>query len=123
MKLCVHVILGLFILLALAVYTRSPSAYEALKGFNILVFHLSKNSLVVIWKHLGIFRKGCHNPIDDYQTLIQTKKEWLPLGGGVLICDKVMVAMKISWNSRNEQGRRNKGDRGGSSPPTLETGG
>ena len=90
-------------------YTRSPAAYEALKGFDILKLPSVSSLKAFTGSNLeapGDIQKRLSQSYDDYQTLIQTKKEQggkLPLGDGVLIFDEVKVAMKISWNSRNEE--------------------
>ena len=89
-------------------YTHSPAAYEALKGFDILKLPSVSSLKAFTGSNLeapGDIQKRLSQSYDDYQTLIQTKKEQggkLPLGDGVLIFDEVKVAMKISWNSRNE---------------------
>lgn len=94
---------------ALAVYTRSPTAYEALKGFNILNLP-SVLSLKAFTgsnlEGLGDIQKHLSELYKDYQVLIKQKKAQgarPPLGEGVLIFDEVKVAMKVSWNSRNEE--------------------
>ena len=94
---------------ALAVYTRSPAAYETLKGVDILKLPNVSSLKAFTGSNLeapGDIQKRLSQSYDDYQTLIQTKKEQggkLPIGEGALIFDEVKVAMKVSWNSRNEE--------------------
>ena len=91
---------------ALAVYTRSPAAYEALKGFNILNLPSVSSLKAFTGSNLegpGDIQKRLS---EDYQSLMEQKKTQgarPPLGEGVLIFDEVKVAMKVSWNSRNEE--------------------
>ncbi|XP_044171448.1 uncharacterized protein LOC114975022 isoform X1 [Acropora millepora] len=95
--------------MALAVFCRSPAAYEALSGFSILKLP-SQESL----KHLrsGYFQadgpnwENLEESAEDYKSLKEEKRNnglKEPLGWGVLICDEVKVAAKIQWNSRNNE--------------------
>ena len=94
---------------ALAVYTRSPAAYEALKGFNILKFPSVSSIKAFTGSNLerpGDIQKRLSESYKQYQAMVEQKKsEGMkpPLGEGVLIFDEVKVAMKVSWNSRNEE--------------------
>ena len=95
--------------LALAVYTRSPAAYDALKGFNILKLPSVSSLKAFTGSNLegpGDIQKRLSESHTEYQTLISTRKaegKKPPLGEGVIIFDEVKVAMKVSWNSRNEE--------------------
>lgn len=54
----------------------------------------------------GEIQKRLSESYAQYQLLVEQKKAQgmkPPLGEGVLIFDEVKVAMKVSWNSRNEE--------------------
>ena len=94
--------------IALAVFTRSPSAYEALKSFNIL--QLPSRS--TLQSYTGAF---LHNPganstciADQVAQYVvncqQRQKEGKPesKSDGVLIFDEVKVVNRLMWNSRSQ---------------------
>lgn len=95
--------------IALAVYSRSPAAYEALKSFQIL----QQPSRSTLQSYTGAF---LHDPgansscLDDqvaqYVLFCQKlrgegKKE--SKKDGVLIFDEVKVISRLMWNSRNQR--------------------
>ena len=95
-------------MVALAIYTRSPAAYEALKGFDIL--QLPSRSL--LQSYTGAF---LHDPgtskkcIDDqyaqyvlFKSECQRQGKHVPQSDGVLVFDEVKVACQLMWNSRNQ---------------------
>ena len=90
-------------------YTRSPSAYEALKGFNILNLPSVSSLKAFTGSNLedpGDIQKRLSESYKDYQALVEQRKTQgmrPPLWEGVLIFDEVKVAMKVSWKSRNEE--------------------
>ena len=98
-----------FFPLALAVYTCSPAAYEALKGFNILKTPSILSLKAFTGSNLegpGDIQKCLSELYKEYQVLVEQKKEQgarPPLREGVLIFDEVKVAMKVSWNSQNQE--------------------
>ena len=96
------------ILLALAVFVRSPSAYEALKSFSILQLP----SRVTLQAYTGAF---LHDPGASSQSIIQQAKMYKsfqaekvrqhqhePKADGALIFDEVKVVSSLLWNSRNQ---------------------
>ena len=93
---------------ALAVFTRSTAAYEALQGFGILNLP-SVRSL----KHITsayIEKPGrCEGSIQyqkeryDALKLEKAKEATPPIGEGILIFDEVKVISKVLWNSRSEE--------------------
>ena len=95
---------------ALAVYTRSPSAYEALKSFQLLqlpcvrtlkdYIHSNQEEAGSIQQRLKI----CH---DEYDRMVNAQKQLnsktIAFCEGVLILDEVKVGLNVQWNSRNEE--------------------
>ena len=95
--------------LALAIYTRSPAAYEALKEFDILKLP----SKATLQSYSGSF---IHEPgasarciSDQVSRYLVFKEECRrlgkqePKGDGALIFDEVKVACQLMWNSRSHQ--------------------
>ena len=89
-------------------YTRSPAAYEALKGFDVLKLPSVSSLKAFTGSNLeapGDIQKRLSESYTDYQAMIEQKKAQglkTPLGEGVVIFDEVKVASKVSWNSRDE---------------------
>ena len=95
-------------LLALAIFVRSPSAYEALKSFNILqlpsrstlqsytgaFLHEAGASLDTIAKQTEMYRA--------YISTCEREGKSVPQSDGVLIFDEVKVITGLIWNSRNQ---------------------
>ena len=97
------------ILLALAVFVRSPSAYEALKSFNILQLP----SRATLQSYTGAF---LHEPGASSQSIARQAKVYKsfqaeevkqgkhePTSDGALIFDEVKVVSSLLWNSRNQK--------------------
>lgn len=97
-----------FFYAALAIFTRSPAAYEALKSFDVL--QLPSRSL--LQSYTGAF---LHNPgtnskciADQVAQYVLFKAECEKLGkhspksDGVLVFDEVKVACQLMWNSRSQ---------------------
>ena len=95
--------------LALAVYTRSPAAYEALKGFGIL--SLPAKSTLQAYSGAFIHAPGASAACiaDQVSRYVVYKEECRklgkqePKGDGALIFDEVKVACQLMWNSRNNR--------------------
>ena len=94
---------------ALAVYSRSRAAYEALKSFKLLQLP-SKSTLQA---YTGAFM---HEPGTSYQCIADQVAQFvvfkaesvkqckrMPQGDGVIIFDEVKVACQLMWNSRNHK--------------------
>ena len=94
---------------ALAIYTRSPAAYEALKDFDILKLP----SKATLQSYTGAF---IHEPgasarciSDQVSCYLAFNEESRKLGkqeskgDGALIFDEVKVACQLVWNSRSHQ--------------------
>jgi hypothetical protein len=94
--------------MALAVFVRSPAAYEALKGFNVLQLP----SRFTLQSYTGAFlhSHGANSSsiVDQVAQFVlfcqQNKKEGKPesLKEGVLIFDEVKVISRLMWNSRSQ---------------------
>ena len=95
---------------AMAIYTRSPAAYEALSSFHILqlpgpntlrsYIRSTRNTEVAgeCEKRLASERKKY-----DARILEHGEKVNPPLSKGVVIFDEVKVAAKLHWNSQNNE--------------------
>lgn len=95
--------------MALAVYCRSPAAYEALSSFNILQLPSTaslKTYRSVFHQKEGPNWNNLKESSTDYQGL---KDEYIksnrraPKSYGVLIGDEVKVVTKIQWNSKSNE--------------------
>ena len=93
----------------MAIYIRSPAAYQTLQSFGILKLP-SKSTLQ---SYLGAF---IHEPgastaciTDQVSHFVAYKSETVrlgkqePKGDGALIFDEVKVACQLMWNSRSNQ--------------------
>ena len=96
---------------ALAVFSRSHAAYEALKTFNIL--NLPSVSTL---KTYTCMRSNREEPGPIYHRLAEEKKKYdelksfkkkmdmpEPLGEGALIFDEVNVSASIYWNAKSNK--------------------
>lgn len=92
--------------MAPAVFCRSPAAYEALAGFDILQLP-SVDSLRQL--RSGYFQtdgpnwENLEEAAQDYKSLREEKRVQgllQPQGWGALIGDEVKVVTKIQWNSK-----------------------
>ena len=93
---------------ALAIYVRSPSAYEAIKQFNIL--KLPAN--LILQSYTGTL---IHNPGASASCIAKLVSRYLvykecrqlgkqePQADGAVIFDKVKVACQLVWHSRIHQ--------------------
>ena len=98
----------LFGFLALAVYVRSPAAYEALKSFGVLqlpcratlqsytgaFLHEPGANSICIEAQVAQFLLHCQKRVSE------GKKE--SVKNGVLIFDEVKVINRLMWNSRSQ---------------------
>ncbi len=95
-------------LIALAVFTRSPAAYESLKSFNIL--QLPSKSTLQAYTGAFLHSSGANSACiaDQVAQFIlfceQNKKEGKKDSqkDGVLIFDEVKVVSRLMWNSRSQ---------------------
>ena len=97
------------IILALAVFTRSAAAYEALKSFKIL--QLPSRSTLQSYTGAFLHEAGASSSciagqvtnfmIYKDECLKNGKRE--TKGDGVLIFDEVKVVCQLMWNSRNQK--------------------
>ena len=96
-------------ILALAIYTRSPAAYKALKEFNIL--KLPSKATLQSYSGAFIHESGASARCISVQVsrYLAFKEEARkmgkqePKGDGALIFDEVKVACQLMWNSRSHQ--------------------
>lgn len=91
--------------IALAVFTRSPAAYDALKSYGILQLP-SVSSLKQFTsannQPSGINSQHLQEASKSYAAYIDERVEQgypKPMHTGVLIFDEVKVVMKVHWNS------------------------
>ena len=97
-----------FVCLALAVFVRSPAAYEALKSFEIL--QLPSRSLLQSYTGSFLHEPGAGDKcIADqvaqyvlFKTECEKQGRHLPQSDGVLVFDEVKVACQLMWNSRSQ---------------------
>lgn len=101
-------ILSFLSILALAVFVRSPSAYEALKSFNVLQLP-SRSTLQA---YTGAF---LHEADASLQSIAQQVEKFKHLQksqdkphvtskfDGVLIFDEVKVISSLMWNSKDHR--------------------
>lgn len=94
---------------ALAIYLRSPAAFELIRDMRILQLP-SKRSLQD-YVSANLLRPGInHNYMARQYHMyskhckdVVVKSEYPPLGEGILIFDKVKVQLKMMWNSKNNE--------------------
>jgi len=95
--------------LALAIYTRSPAAYVALKELDIL--KLPSKAILQSYSGSFIYEPGASARCisDQVSRYLVFKEECRrlgkqePKGDGALIIDEVKVACQLMWNSRSHQ--------------------
>ena len=93
----------------MAIYTRSPAAYEALKEFQIL--KLPSKATLQAFSGSFIHEPGASTVCiaDQVGRYLAFKEECKrlgkqePRGDGALIFDEVKVACQLMWNSRNNK--------------------
>ena len=88
-------------------FVRSPSAYEALKSFNILRLpsRTSLQSYTGAFLHkAGAYLDAIAKQTEIYHAYISTceRGKSVPQSDGVLIFDKIKVITGLIWNSRNQ---------------------
>lgn len=94
---------------ALAIYTRSPAAYDAISSFKVLqlpsvstLSSYSKSNLESSGEvEVRLAEESCCYKARVQQHL-EAGKNLPPIGEGVLIFDEVKVAAKLHWNSRDD---------------------
>ena len=94
-------------IVALAIYVRSPAAYEALKSFNIL--QLPSQSTLKAYSGAFMHDPGARSDcmVDQVAYYVAFKEHSIksgkqePKADGVLIFDEVKVACQLLWNSRS----------------------
>ena len=102
-------IINFVIYVALAVFIRSPLAYEALKSFNILQLpsHATLQAYTGGFMHkASAASESISKKVDKYkifQQSYETEKKLKPKSIGVLIFDEVKVVSSLMWNSRSHQ--------------------
>ena len=104
-KSCVSLIL----FLALAVFIRSPTAYEALKSYNVL--QLPSRSTLQSYTGAFLHEPGASSLSIAHQAkafqIFRDEKlkkgEHEPKADGVLIFDEVKVVSSLLWNSRSQK--------------------
>ena len=91
--------------LALAIYCRSPSAYESLKDFNILrlpSISSLKKYVSAYTNEPGLVESHLQEARDIYDKMVESKidnGENMPNYEGILIFDKVKVCLGVAWSS------------------------
>lgn len=95
--------------IGLAIYTRSPAAFQALSSFKIL--QLPSISTLKSYTRSNNEKPGeCATRLQQERMLYDARieehlkagKRNPPLGEGILIADEVKVASKLHWNSRDD---------------------
>lgn len=95
--------------MALAVYCRSPAAYQALSSFNVLKLPSTeslKQYRSAFYQKDGPNWDNLNEAAQDYAKFkeeICKRGRPEPKGWGVLIGDEVKVVTKIQWNSKNNE--------------------
>ena len=95
--------------IALAVYSRSPAAYYALKSFKLL--QLPSKSILRAYSGAFLHKPGASQQCiaDQVAQFVLFKAECVkqgkrePEGDGVIIFDEVKVACQLMWNSRSHK--------------------
>ena len=90
-------------------YTRSPAAYDTLKGFGIL--QLPSKSILQAYTGAFMHEPGARSEYIESQVAhyVLLKEQCREAGrqetrsDGVLIFDEVKVACQLMWNSRSHQ--------------------
>lgn len=96
----------LFFLLALAVFVRSPSAYEALKSFDVL--HLPSRSTLQAYTgaflhEAGASSESISHQVESYRLFCKSQEKLVPKADGVLVFDEVKVISSLIWNCQDHQ--------------------
>ena len=94
-----------FFFLALAIYCRSPSAYESLKDFNSLrlpSISSLKKYVSAYTNEPGLVESHLQEARDSYDKMVESKidkGENMPNYEGILIFDEVKVCLGVAWSS------------------------
>ena len=98
-----------FVYVALAIFTRSPAAYEALKKFDIIIAAtFSIFTTILYWNILHDLSSNSKCVADQVTQFVLFKAECEkqgkhpPKSDGVLVFDEVKVACQLMWNSRSQ---------------------
>ena len=100
---------NLFFYLALAVFIRSPAAYEALKSFDILQLpsRATLQAYTGAFQHeAGAATESISKQVERYrifQKSCEAEKKRMTLPTGVLVFDEVKVVSSLMWNSRSHR--------------------
>ncbi len=97
---------------ALAIMSRSKSAYEALKSFKIL--QLPSVSTLKKFVNFRLHDSGINSEIQGYvqeqsnnykkyKEELRRKGKKMPLGEGLIIFDEVRVTSKVKWSANGEK--------------------
>ena len=92
----------------LAIFTRNPAAYEALKSFDVL--QLPSRSLLQSYTGTFLHDPGTNSKCiaDQVAQYMLFKAECEKMGkhslksDGMLVFDEVKVACQLMWNSRSQ---------------------
>jgi hypothetical protein len=94
---------------ALAIYLRSPAAFESIRDMNILQLpskrsfqdYVSANLLRPSIDHDYMAQQ--YYMYSKHGEDVLVKSECPPLGEGILIFDEMKVQSKVMWNSKNNE--------------------
>ena len=111
MDMCVYwlYIVLINILLALAIFVRSPAAYEALKDFGILGFcsyRVAPPCSLMLVRFFGASSVCLVDQVAQYvlfKEKMKTDGKLEPRSDGILVFDEVKVVSRLIWNSKNQR--------------------
>ena len=92
--------------MALAIYTRSPSAYEALKGFGILQLpgvSTLKTFTSFNLENAGISEERLAHACKQYDQMAQEKQATgsrVPFSEGIFVLNEVKVGLKVHYHAK-----------------------
>ena len=92
--------------MALAIYTQSPSAYEALRGFGILQLpgiSTLKTFTSFNLENAGINEERLAHARKQYDEMVKEKRASgarVPFSEGILILDEVKVGLKVHYHAK-----------------------
>ena len=94
---------------ALAIYSRSPTAYEALHGFGIL--QLPGESTLKTFTSCNLEAPGLNeeqlaHACKQYDAMVREKRESgvpAPFSEGILIFDEVKVGSKVHYHAKTQE--------------------
>ncbi len=94
---------------ALAVYTRSPTAYEALRAFGILqlpCISTLKSFTAFNFEKPGFSEERLSHARRQYDEMVRGRRaagETVPFSEGILIFDEVKVGLKLHYHAKTGQ--------------------